>query len=181
MKIIFLDIDGVLNCRKTFINHHEEKIKINRLIRQLCHQKKITFENAISICDQEILYLWLKSKMLEIEVNKIALLKKIVLETNAKVVVTSSWKILDIYPYVEKELIKRGIPIIGATPNLGKRGLEIRDYLKSHPEINDFIILDDTLFSDFYELENNLVKTNFYKDGLDEKNVSQVIKKLKKM
>ena len=53
-------------------------------------------------------------------------------------------------------------------------------YLKEHDEITNFIIIDDEVFRDFNELENYLIKTDFYNDGLTEEDAEEAIKILKK-
>lgn len=82
---------------------------------------------------------------------------------------------------IEEHLINKGLPIIGTTPYIdGNRGEEIRAYLNEHEEIEKFIILDDERFKDFYELEDYLLKTDFYNGGLTEEHTEEAIKILKK-
>jgi len=161
-KIIFLDIDGVLNCRNTFKERKQERIFYSRFL------EKNDFNLAkISMCD--------------IDFEKLQLLKYIVLETNAKIVISSSWKKLRYYLLIEELLINKGIPIIGATPYINnKRGTEIRKYL-SENEVNDFIIIDDEIFNDYDdELINHLVKTDFYNEGLNEEKAYEAINLIRK-
>ena len=161
-KIIFLDIDGVLNCKNTFKEKKEERVFYNKFL------EKNDFNLAkISMCD--------------IDFEKLELLKYIVLETNAKIVISSSWKKLRYYLLIEELLINKGIPIIGATPYINnKRGTEIRKYL-SENEVNDFIIIDDEIFNDYDdELINHLVKTDFYNEGLNEEKAYEAINLIRK-
>ncbi len=93
-----------------------------------------------------------------ISINKkndynLQILKRIINETEAKVVVTSShkykWQRHDdmngfLESYYLKELKEIGIDILDWTPYLrGDREKEILEYLKNHPEIKQFLILDD--------------------------------------
>jgi len=116
MKVIFLDFDGVINDYMT----------IN-----------------------------------EINEYNVEMLKRIINDTGAKIVVTSSWK----YPYQRnnknmegflnnnyyaRTLKENGIDIIDCTPYIKEQGIkdnqreqEILEYLKNHPEITQFLILDD--------------------------------------
>ena len=63
----------------------------------------------------------------------------------------------------------------------GNRGEEIRTYLKEHKEIERFIILDDDIFKDFYELEDYLIKTDFCNGGLTEEHAEEAINLLNNM
>ena len=168
MKIIFLDIDGVLNTSQTFIN---------------CH--KLFKRDGI--------------RGLEIDEFRIKLLKKVVEETNAKIVLSSSWRIFykkidnEIIPIHEKTkklnnlLRKYQLEIFDITPfaNSRRREDEISLYLLEN-NIDSFVIFDD----DSYDLTNfvdkELVKTNWepkkddYTSGLCEKHIERAIKILKK-
>ena len=147
-NIIFLDIDGVLNSDKFF----EES--------EYCNRSDIN------------------SPLYDIDMNKLELLLDVVRETSSSIVITSSWRRLSIYPYVKKYLIDKGLPIIHETSYIeGKRGEEIRDYLNNN-DVDNFVILDDEVFSDFNELTNYLVKTNFYEDGLTIDNCNEIKKRL---
>ncbi len=159
-KIIFLDIDGVLNSNKYFTSreyYYKEHKKI-----------EYTLEDTI------------KRQLYDIDMNKLELLLKVVKITTTKIVITSSWRRLSIYPYIKKYLIEVGLPIIGETPYIeGNRGEEIRYYLKNN-KVDSFVILDDEIFKDFNELINNLVKTSFYEEGLTIDSCNEIIKRLKK-
>ena len=161
-KIIFLDIDGVLNCDDTFAEKYEEK-------RLFCK----FLENSD--------YNLAKIDMCDIDFYKLQLLKYITLETDAKIVISSSWKNLRVYTLIEEILINKGLPIIGVTPYIhNKRGAEIRKYL-SENEVNDFIIIDDDIFDDYDdELLNHLVKTDFYDEGLNYEKADESINLLRK-
>lgn len=60
------------------------------------------------------------------------------------------------------------------------RGNEIRKYLEDN-EVDDFVILDDDIFRDFNELENHLVKTSFYEDGLTDEISREVVRILRRV
>jgi len=161
-KIIFLDIDGVLNCKNTFKEKKEERVFYNKFL------EKNDFNLAkISMCD--------------IDFEKLELLKYIVLETNAKIVISSSWKNLRFYTLIEDLLINKGLPIIGVTPHINnRRGTEIKKYL-SENQVDDFIIIDDSIFDDYDdELINHLVKTDFYDEGLNDEKANEAINLIRK-
>ncbi|MBO4815785.1 MAG: hypothetical protein J5507_02385 [Clostridia bacterium] len=89
--------------------------------------------------------------------NNVMILKKIIELTDAKVVVTSSNKYSFQRPYSEnnkeetqcytlyiEELNKNGITIHDFTSYVNaNREQEILEYLKSHPDIEQYLILDD--------------------------------------
>ena len=121
-------------------------------------------------------------KILEIDENKLYLIKEICDITGSKVVISSSWRVLNIYPQLESYLINKGIPIIDTTKYIkSNRGIEIKTYLQEHPEVINYIIIDDDIFPDFdHELLFHLIHTNFYNDGINEDNLEDAIYKLKR-
>ena len=158
MKIIFLDIDGVLNYLNYFKYINKLRLTYNKLLK-------------------EDKYILLKT-IIKIDIEKIFLLKEIIDRTNSKVVLTSSWRNLDIYPLIEEYLINIGIPIVDTTKSLNSRGEEIRDYLNNH-DFDNYIIIDDDIFPDYNEeLLFHLIHTNFYNEGLDYENKEEAIYKL---
>ena len=113
----------------------------------------------------------------------VEVLKRIINEINAKVVVTSSnkyvWQINNnveglLNSYYIKGLKEKGIDVFGYTPfKEYKREQEILDYLKKHPEITQYVILDDD-----YIIEP-LKEHEIFLDlqaGLREKHISPAIK-----
>lgn len=138
MKIIFLDIDGVLNYAK-------------------CSAKSAT--GCLGIDDA-----------------KCKLLSEIVVQTSAKVVLTSTWKTdwmlcenIEDLPrdgyYLETKLRQHNIHIIDKTedPAWSQRGVGIRSFLESTSlDVEQFVIIDDESF-DFHQqgLASNFVKTSF--------------------
>lgn len=161
MKIIFLDIDGVLNSDEFFASNHEEV-------------KKFKY-------DLNDTYMLLKRQLMDIDYNKLNILKEVIQATDCKVVITSSWKKLKIFPYVMGELIYEGIPIIGVTHDHGyDRGTGIKKYLLEH-NVSNYVILDDDIFDDYdEEIMNKLVKTNFFNGGLTDIYKDALVRKLKK-
>lgn len=148
-KIIFLDIDGVLNSNK----YYEECDKLEK---------------------DPIL-----TTGLDIDEKCVENLKKIIKATNAKIVVSSSWRTIRKFELFKKYMEKQELPIYDVTPSLDGRGDEIRAWLEKNKEqVQDFILIDDDVFPDFNELIEKLIKTSFYKEGLEEKHVRQAIEML---
>ena len=151
MKIIFLDIDGVLNYGG-------------------CKARSAT-------------------GCLGVDEEKVKLLRQIIDQTGAIVVLTSTWKtdwfssaFIEDLPkdgqYLEKQLAKHKVFIRAKTedPSWAQRGQGILDFIEtSKNNVEQFVILDDESF-DFIELglENRFVKTSFT-DGLLPEHVEKAV------
>ena len=132
MKILFLDIDGVLNCSRT-----TER--------------------------------W--QGLVGIDAKLAARLSKLQQETGAGVVVSSTWRLSRNW---RSALRRNGVTgIIGKTPDLPghSRGEEIDAWLREHPFVRTYAILDDA--ADMLS-HHPLFKTSFSKGGLTEKIAEQV-------
>ena len=118
MKVIFLDVDGVLNSDDYF-----DKIE-NMNIEGI--------EN-------------------DIDVEKIKLLRMAIEETDAKVVLSSSWRYTRKAQSLKELLLRYGI-YVNSTPFLNhERGKEIKEWIKNNRDIEDFVILDDEIFDSYDE------------------------------
>ena len=153
MKVVFLDIDGVLNSYQ--------------------YLSRTSMEDA-GIYN-------------ELDPQKVNLLQKLVVQTGASIVLSSSWresfecvKPLDAVARNLLEALKEhGLLISSMTPLLtGKRDEEIRQWLTCHTEVELFVILDDEDY-DWKELRSNWVETSYYV-GLTEENVREAVKILNK-
>ena len=153
MKIIFLDIDGVLNCVTT-----KERIPGSKLL-------------------------------LGMEDIKIRYLKEIVDRTDAKIVLTSTWKV-DWFKddkdnngkygrYLDSKFKEFDLLIYDKTDyHIQDRGSEIYKYLNIHNDIDKWIVIDDYIFKDYDEdIRRHLVKTTF-EEGLQRKHISEAIQLL---
>ena len=152
MKIIFLDFDGVITIPARW-----------------------NFDNA-----------------------KIKYIKKIVDETNAKIVVSSSWRRKTIdetiekikkwnYKYTKSKLFDWFINnLYDVTPWISDnkysgtgRGGEIQTWLDNHPNVDNYVIIDDD--SDMLDSQlYHFVETN-YEDGITEVEAHRAIKILNKV
>ena len=167
MKVIFLDIDGVLN--------HSE-------------------------CQNEI-----------VDPKKIILLKKLVKLTNAKIVLSSSWRRkydkdgnlvdatsykiikkilkkynLEIYSeienYISNEVISNEITIneiLNSNTDDNDRAIYIVKWLNNHPEVTSFVILDDFGGWIKYNLTDHVIRTNYWDGGLIDNHINEAINILK--
>ena len=169
MKIIFLDIDGVLN-HEIWFKSKEYALQSKQV--NLLHEKNLERASKeafdVSMIDPE----------------KVSLLNSLVKDTDAKVVVSSSWRknrTVEELEYLLNELLGLQAEIIGKTPILDFQPLPNQDYSYSVPrgceikawlEINKgilgvkmskvkYVILDDD--SDFlYWQRHNYIRVDRY-------------------
>jgi len=147
MNIVFLDIDGVLNTH-------------NYLVKQVEQDGINSYQAQFNFCPDS-----LKN------------LKQIVEETDAKIIISSTWRISFKCAYddphrkfwkaIMKNLASIGIHkrVIGITPSLNDtriRGEEIKSWL-SNNQVDNFVIIDDD--SDMADLMSHLAKCN-WSDGI---------------
>ena len=173
MKVIFLDIDGVMNCQEEMLAMLEKNPKA---------RGEVDLPSP----------------------TKCKLLKKLVDETGAEIVLSSSWrlslngiqKVIDTFrPYGLRldGFTQEGIPQVkfkgtkyeNIKPShsynrfdglcIEDRGAEIAYWLITHPEVINFVILDDESSDIIDWLPDNLVKTSLY-SGLTEEDVLKCIK-----
>jgi len=127
MKVIFLDIDGVLNSRSS--------------------------AKALGGYPHKL------SQMSKFDKVALGLIRKLVKQTGAKVVISSTWR----STFTTEEFSKAfKVPVIGKTVNSahGHRGEEIAEYLSANPEVTDYVIIDDDI--DMLEEQfKNFVRTNY--------------------
>ena len=116
-------------------------------------------------------------------------LKRIVDQCNAKVVLTTSNKnnyyrsgvIRGILKYIIDSLLEAGIDVIGMVPMLDSREDEIHAYLDMHPEVEEFVILDDDY--DMPSFRDNLIllpsqMIGIEQRGLEDEHVEKAISTL---
>jgi hypothetical protein len=173
VRVIFLDIDGVLNSESYVL-------KLEAKHRQLGHT------DPAPRCDCFKLYR-------QIDPDAIARLNRLVAVTEAKIVISSTWRKLFDPPELRRTLEEHGLvaEIVGETPDGANdpelraslrddqlaqhrvfRGNEIDHWLKRHPEVDRFVILDDG--SDMLMHKNRLVQTDC-EDGLCDEHVNFAI------
>lgn len=124
-----------------------------------------------------------------VDSENLAILKNIIEITKAKIVISSSIK--NSYYYagkhnrvmemLSKVLEENEIEIYGITPYLENRELEIKEYLKMHPEITQFCIIDDDYF--FESMKEQMIKLKSQLsggNGLKEISKNEIVSKLNK-
>ena len=147
IKVIFLDFDGVLNSKRYFETH--------------------------------------PSFGLAIDSTRLDLLKKIVLATNAKIVLSTSWRehwnkkdaLCDnVGREINRLFAGKRLTIFDKISGENKSRYEkIVDWLKTHPNVADFVVLDDAPFEKDI-LKDHFVLTSNLRDGLDEADVEKAIR-----
>lgn len=162
MKVIFLDIDGVLNCStsKSFCIDDD-----GRVIKGVDSDKVKRLAKIVESTGAQIIL----SSDWKDKWNKYYTSSK---PSHAK--------------YLDNHLYKKGrLTIKDKTPSTSKgswfRGEEILTYLRLHQDIENYVILDDTFFEDFdnKNIIDHLIITD-YKYGLTDENVKQAIEILNK-
>ncbi len=164
MKVVFLDIDGVLNHPGTYSEGAPwRREEVERL-------------------------------RVPVDPGCMARLNRLIVETGAKIVISSSWRLFARWEELGPALARYGLvaDVIGETPDLVndpvwleawrtrdgapfayeriERGMEISEWIAAHPEVTAFVILDDC--SDMADVKHRLVQcdANF---GLDDPDVER--------
>lgn len=152
MRVLFLDIDGVLNS--------DAYLKAN----------PGSFDRSgpdayVSMFDPAAC----------------ARLRTVLTVTGAKLVISSSWRVVHRDEEIARYLAARGIttPIVGHTPQLiddvvdhanvvraAQRGDEIAAWLKEHPEVHAYAVVDDS--DDMDAVRDRFVRTTWAHGMLDE-------------
>ena len=158
INLVFLDVDGVLNCSST---------------KDMC------------------------GRYIGIEDEKVELLKKLVEQTNSKIILVSTWKFFwykdpnlkdkqdDLANYLDAKLAKQGLSIYDKTEDKDvlNWGAGIIEYLRRLQylgiKVNKYVILDDESF-DYLEtkLTKHLVATSYRYGGLEEKHIKKALEKM---
>ena len=151
MNILLLDFDGVVNSRKWY--------------------------NSVQYKENNY-------KDPDVDPEIINLLNNLTNKLNLKIVISSSWK----YDKGFSERLGRiGLDnVIDKTPDLVFsvsydkfcKGLEVEEYLNKHPEVSNYVILDDE--DEFYgEQLIHFIQTN-YKTGFTLENYKECLKRFSK-
>ena len=138
MKAIFLDIDGVLNT-----DFSESSVRVGGVV------------------------------YIGIDNSKVKQLKRIVDATGAEIVLSSDWRyefVVGAYKqeipqakYLSNKLRAQGLKIYDKTCDIArfKRGKEIQHWLHEHPEVSNYVILDDHAFAVIGEDDSGELKKHF--------------------
>ena len=171
MKVIFLDIDGVLNCRTTqeviwrdngkegFHGVEDGKIKLLKKIVRKTGAVIVLHSSWRLNKDESVFHHYSFFDDLDDEEFDLSPKKSI-------------------YKYLRKHLSANRLKIYDSTPFIGhwSRPKEIHVWLKAHSEVTNYVILDDEKFSAFkdYGLIDHVVFTS-YDEGLTEAKANEAI------
>lgn len=154
MKILFLDIDGVLNSST--------------------YRTQMGMRYFSEIIDR----------------RKMPLLKHIVEETGAEVVLSSTWRkfwnegepqLDSVGQHINEVFAEFGLSVYSKTPVLENAGrnVEIKVWLDEKRYVDGYVILDDKDFGWSADLRAHFIRTDQSGDGLGEIQVQQAIDVLK--
>jgi hypothetical protein len=163
MKIIFLDIDGVANS-----------------VAYMATDAYFAECYAVGVEDPLDYEVVIKAHHLHLDPKVIQLLNKLVDDSGAKVVLSSTWRIRYSLDEMNAMLKMRGatFEVTDKTPQIRFsrvfRGEEVRDYLKGLKEKPEaFVIIDDN--DEFPKFQKQFVRTD-EKVGLTQEHVDKALK-----
>jgi hypothetical protein len=154
MKILFLDHDGVICLSQQFGGRYKKQVKVRRKL------------------SQDLMSFPVGARFDNFDKKAIKVLNAILEETGAEIVVSSDWKnwatIEEMGEYYEQQgIIKKPIDFTPMTYTLpetqewhpdwdleASRTLEIKEWLKEHPEVTHWVAIDDLDMS-FKEVSSN--------------------------
>jgi len=175
VKIIFLDIDGVLNSEEF------HKSEIGDHIRMVAHANYINKESQGNVLSDKDIYID------HIDPRAVKHLQEIIDKTDAKIVLSSTWRKGRTYTAlleILKELNFTGkiIDVTGTGCNECYRGNEIYTWIKNNEKLlgynysdyKNYVIIDGDGDMLWWQ-RNNFIKTS-WKTGLERKHIVQSIK-----
>lgn len=125
-----------------------------------------------------------------INMEHVKVLKQIVDQTNASIILSSSWKCgwskEEIDPFCKplvEALASAGLEIVDKVPEFIGKEKEISQWLLSHPSVKGILILDDNLLHlAAYHLEPYFLQTQYYgpAGGLREEHINTAVEILNK-
>lgn len=148
MKVAFLDFDGVLNSEQSAIFWHNKR-------------DQAKWESEMYTSWTGSLKEYLAQEFCPIALSNVEELIRRV--PDLKIVVSSTWRIGETVESLKNILKPAKLvsdAVIDVTPRLKliPRGNEIQAWLDKHPEVTEFVIIDDD--SDMLHLKDKLVKTS---------------------
>ena len=149
-RVVFLDIDGVLNSEEYFINRDTS-------VPRESHEDYLVFNLDKILIDK---------------------LNKIIRQVKPIIVLSSSWRVYDM-DKINRALRRKGfcstIMFKTARPSNDDRGKEIKDLIQKN-DVKDYVVIDD----DSFDIESDIPKEQFiktsWKKGLEDSHVNYITK-----
>jgi hypothetical protein len=186
-KVIFLDIDGVLQpwgSQKRFAHLKE----MDKVYKELLDRYGVDYSSYDRYDVSAVYFDWDKESVAE--------LKRILEATGAQIVISSDWRvyspierlsdffrIYDLAAYiVDYTPVKLNFELLkeqnAAYKNMWHRSIEILEYLKAHPEIKSWVTIDDLHLDG--DLGENAVVTSYKMEKKDADKCIEVLNSTKR-
>lgn len=183
MRVLFLDMDGVVNSARHF--GLEPKDAATGKVSKRSWRRAKGIAKAQAKAKPPIFGSTERNFVNMIFPDTVELLNDITRKTGCAFVLSSSWRVPWHYTAVQRMLEWHGFAgkLVDATPN-GiplppeidyERGHEIQAWLDDHPEVTSFAIVDDS--DDMAHLVHRLVRTS-YERGLERAHADKIIELL---
>jgi hypothetical protein len=186
MKVIFLDIDGVVDSYRSIFKAMQEWYGVHDEVLSKFLKNKISIEKQLNniigkrIKNHEFipnfnLTFW------PFDSVAVSLLHKLTRDNkDLKFVISSSWRLNKDINQLKNILILKGlqIPIIGMTRKLNSRGEEILAWLKYSKyanQIERYCVIDDEI-KDLIEIDPEVIVKTIYKTGFELEDYEKVKK-----
>ena len=157
MKVVFLDIDGVLQPDTQYRFQHDlDQLKQDHILINP------EFETIDKYDLGAVVHDWVP--------NSVQLLTQLLEDTGAKIVISSAWRTGKTVRYLQLlfSVYNLDVYVVGKTPELRYRGDEIAAYLQENPEIDQYVIIDDVAYTlqdrfphHFVHCERRFIEENF--------------------
>lgn len=164
-RILFLDIDGVLN-----------PIPMRSLPRTDWHLAYRLAKEKQDAGYQHLSHTALSCAYYCWDVHAMELLKELCEQFQLQIIITSSWG--SFYSLKELKLLfglyALDVYLIAIVPSIGKRSSNILHFVKEHPEIEAWISIDDLMMEDCFP--NHAVTTRGYLKDTDIEKAKTLLK-----
>ncbi len=167
MKVIFLDIDGVLNH-----SGYQDDIVDPKKIILLKKLVKLTGAKIVLSSSWRRKY---DKNGNMIDDTSYKIIQKLLKNYNLEIY-------SEIENYVSEEIIENEInvnDILNTNNDDNDRAIYIVKWLKKHPEVTSFVIFDDFGGWTKYNLTDNVIQTSYWDGGLKDNHINKAINILK--
>jgi len=176
MKVIFLDIDGVLNSDQDWLASKKTMTVSDTGYMGISNVRLRLLKQIVDITDAKIVLVSSWKRHYITYKNQV----KDYLEANVDIPLSHYCERDKFGYYLHKKFHKNGLDVFDTTLSYeagsSRRGSGILNYLDKHQEIDSWVVLDDEFFIDYYDtIRQHLVFTD-EQFGLTEQDVQAAIK-----